>query len=95
MIPISDNTRIIDLTVGQLLELLSKNTSTDDEKSDESFDPNEHVYGLKGIADLFHVSHTTAQMYKNTFLKPAVRQFGRKIITNKKLAIELFNERNR
>ena len=50
------------------------------------------VYGLKGIQDLFHVSHKTAQKYKDGILRPAVRQNGRKIITDADYAMELFSK---
>lgn len=54
---------------------------------------NNFVYGLKGIETLFQVSHATAQRYKDTFLAPAVRQRGRKIIVDAKLALDLFDKR--
>jgi hypothetical protein len=49
------------------------------------------VYGLRGIRELFNVSHPTAQQYKNTFLRPAITQRGRKIMVDVEKAIELFN----
>ena len=48
------------------------------------------VYGLKGIMDLFGVKKSTAQNYKNTWLKPAVHQVGKKIIVNVPEALDLF-----
>lgn len=48
------------------------------------------VYGLKGIMDLFGVKRNTAQNYKNTWLKPAVHQVGKKIIVNVSEALDLF-----
>ena len=48
------------------------------------------VYGLRGIRELFHVSHPTAQRYKNTFLAPAIMQRGRKIVVDADLAMELY-----
>lgn len=51
------------------------------------------MYGLKGIADLFGVSHLTAQRNKDGLIKEAVRQNGRKIVTDADYALELFNER--
>lgn len=51
-----------------------------------------YVYGIDGIASLFNVSHPTAQIYRKTFLEPAVMQHGRKIITDADRAIELYNE---
>lgn len=50
------------------------------------------VRGLRGIAELFNVSHTTAQIYKDSFLRPAVIQRGRIIMIDAEKAIELFNE---
>lgn len=63
-----------------------------EEQSTPGTDPNEVVYGLRGIMGLFNVSITTAQRYKMTFLKEAITQRGRKIITNVTLARKLFNE---
>lgn len=51
------------------------------------------VYGLKGIRDLFGVSHLTAQRYKDGIIKEAVRQNGRKIVVDADYALELFNQR--
>lgn len=48
------------------------------------------VYGLRGIRELFNVSHPTAQKYKNTFLAPAIMQRGRKIVVDVDLAVELY-----
>lgn len=63
-----------------------------EEQNQETYDPNEVVYGMRGIRDLFNISHKTAWIYKNTFLKPAITQRGRKIITNVALARKLFND---
>lgn len=56
-------------------------------------DTNRYVYGLRGIEELFNVCHTTAQKYKNTFLAPAVKQRGRKIIVDVKRAWELYHQK--
>ena len=50
-----------------------------------------YVYGLKGIQELFNVSHGTAQKYKDGILKDAVFQSGRKIVVDADKAMELFN----
>lgn len=50
----------------------------------------EYVHGLRGIQRLFDVSHKTAQRYKDTFLAPAITQNGKKILVDKKLALELW-----
>ena len=52
-----------------------------------------YVYGLRGIQQLFGVSHKTAQEYKDTFLRAAVMQSGRKIVVDTDLAMELFNKK--
>lgn len=52
------------------------------------------VYGLRGIQQLFGVSHKTAQAYKDGLIKEAVRQHGRKIVIDADYALELFNKRS-
>lgn len=49
---------------------------------------------LKDICDFFHVGKSKAQVYKNTFLKPAVRQRPgeRNFSINKAEARRLFDE---
>lgn len=49
-----------------------------------------YVYGLKGIADLFHVSTKTAMAYKNGILSDACYQSGRTIVVDADRAMELF-----
>lgn len=51
-----------------------------------------YVYGLRGIRNLFNVSHPTAQRYKSTFLAPAIMQRGRKIMVDVEKAMELYND---
>lgn len=53
------------------------------------------VYGLKGIRELFGVSHLTVQRYKDGILAPAIKQNGRKIVVDVDYAMELFNEKER
>ena len=78
------------LTVGQLMELLK--TDKKQEAPAVQMSTN-YVYGLNGIKKLFNVSHATAQRYKDTIIKDAVRQNGRKIIVDADLAIELFQQK--
>ncbi len=54
-----------------------------------------YVKGLRGIRDLFGVSHATAQKYKNTWLAPAVTQQGRILLTDTEMALKLFAENNK
>lgn len=85
---INDSTPIAMLTVRDLREILTvKNQSMEPQKPE----PPKYVYGLKGIRDLFNVSHVTAHRYKETFLKPSVTQNGRKILVDVEKALQLFS----
>ncbi len=53
------------------------------------------VYGIKGIEKLFGVCHKTAQEYKNTILKSAVKQKDRKIVVDVDKALQLFAQSNK
>ena len=77
------------MTIGQLVEVMQKAEPKKEERSED------FVYGLRGIRELFGVSHKTAQVYKNTFLAPACDQLGRTIIVDKHKAIELFKKTGR
>lgn len=81
---------LVTITVGNLRALIREELSKN--KGKEEPGHGRLVYGLRGIANLFHVSHKTAQAYKDTFLKPAVMQNGRKIVTDADYALKLFTE---
>ena len=86
---ITEQTPLSFLTVGQFMELLNagkQNAPVAVLKSEKRY-----VYGLRGIRQLFNVSHATAQRYKDTIIKDAVFQQGRKIIVDADKAMELFN----
>ena len=85
-----DSKMIVTMTVGDLRELIKEEMSAI--KKEEEPTTGTLVYGLRAISDLFHVSHKTAQKYKDTFLKAAVKQNGRKIVTNADYALRLFND---
>lgn len=85
-----NNTPIVMLTVGQLKEILN----IQERQPEETSRPTEYVYGLRGIRQLFDVSHATAQRYKDTIIKEAVSQNGRKIIVDAEKAIKLFNKKD-
>ncbi len=72
------------LTIGQFKDLMREFTCTPAPKTDTE---KRYVYGLKGIEELFSVSHATAQHYKDTIL-----QNGRKIMIDVDLAVELFHK---
>ena len=83
------NTPIWQLTVGEFIELHQRMTS---QKPPEEKKPERKklVYGIKGLAGLLSCSTTTAQMIKNSgMIDKAITQFGRKIIIDADLALEL------
>lgn len=94
---IADNNVVV-LTGTQLRELIADVVRETIERfqkpanQSESGEPRRYVYGLRGIRELFNCAHSTAQEYKNTFLKPAIKQRGRKIQVDADLAIKLFDE---
>ena len=82
----SNETRLIDLTVGELRALLQNAIPVNNPPESK-----EYVYGLKGIAELFHCSYTEAYRIKRSGkIDKAIKQNGRKIITDAKKALELF-----
>jgi hypothetical protein len=88
---INHNTPIALLTVGQLMELLNEDRKQITVSVPET--SKRLVYGLHGIKTLFNVSHATAQRYKDTIIKDAVSQNGRKIVVDVDKALELFNSK--
>lgn len=95
MFTLNENTPLAALTIGEFKNLLEGclEKSANADNSGQKKTTGRLVYGLHGIETLFGVSHKTAQMYKDTFLAPAVKQNGRKIVVDADLALELFNER--
>lgn len=80
---ISNETRLIDLTVGELRALLQNAIPVNNPPESK-----EYVYGLKGIAELFHCSYTEAYRIKRSGkIDKAIKQNGRKIITDAKKSI--------
>lgn len=87
---------ISELTVGELFDMLEKHFGTTAKNGKNDSVPQapaqRMLYGIKGLEDFFHVSHRTAQKYKDTFLKPIVNQNGRVIVIPADEALRLFNE---
>ena len=86
---VTEQTPLSFLTVGQFMELLNAGKQNKPVKVQKS--EKRYIYGLRGIRQLFNVSHATAQRYKDTIIKDAVLQQGRKIIVDADKAMELFN----
>lgn len=89
---VTDATPIAMLTVGQLRDVLKGSTEPQQQEPEET-QKKRYVFGIAGIRTLFNVSHTTACEWKKTFLKEAISQRGRTIVTDVELAYKLFNER--
>ena len=85
-------TKIIVMTEEQLNKLIESAKLNSSFAENHKRESKEYVYGLRGIRDLFNVSHATAQRYKDTFLKDAIIQRGRKIMVDVQKAFELYNQ---
>lgn len=91
---IEPSTRIIDLTVGQLMDLLSSSKVA---KPEEPKAPERRlVYGIAGIAQLFNCSMTTANRIKASGrIDKAISQSGRIIVVDADRALELYSINNK
>lgn len=89
MIDIDPKTRLIDLTVGQLLELIESASG----KPKEAPKERRLEYGIAGIARIFNCSISTANRIKASGkIDKAISQRGRLIVIDADKAIELFNK---
>ena len=90
---ITSDTRIIDLTVGQLMQLLNKKQAQAEIK-EEPEKAKRLVYGIAGIAQLFNCSMTTANRIKASGrIDAAITQYGRIIVVDADKALVLFNNK--
>ena len=90
---ITSDTRIIDLTVGQLMELLEQKQAPAEIK-EEPEKAKRLVYGIAGIAQLFNCSMTTANRIKASGrIDKAISQPGRIIVVDADKALVLFNNK--
>lgn len=89
MIEITPDTRIIDLTVGQLKELLGLHDAQVQPIKEKRL-----AYGMAGIASIFNCSIATANRIKRSGrIDRAISQTGRTIVVDVELALDLFNKR--
>ena len=103
---IDEDTFVVQLTVGQLVSYLKKSFRmlAEEPKADKA-EPEVQVdgptfagrlaYGIVGIERVFGVSHKTAQQWKDGWMKPAVRQNGRKIVTDVAYAMKLLEDQEK
>lgn len=92
MMEITSDTRIIDLTVGQLMDLFAKAQApaTQTQPKEEK----RLVYGITGIAQIFNCSMTTANRIKASGrIDDAITQHGRIIVVDANKALQLFNNK--
>ena len=86
---------LVQLTVSDLVGILKKEFPMlvgEDSKSEQKNERQSPIeaptftgrllYGIHGIETFFNVSHKTAHQWKESWLKPAVKQNGRKIIVD-------------
>lgn len=82
---ISNDTRIIDLTVGELKGLIASVIPVPETKKEKKL-----VYGLDGLAKLFGCSKSAAyELKRSGKIDKAITQQGRKIVVDSELALQL------
>lgn len=92
MIKIDPNTRIIDLTVGELMELIEAAQTEKTTPQAPTAPEKRFVYGIAGIVQVFNCSMTTANRIKASGrIDRAIMQNGRIIVVDADLALELYN----
>lgn len=90
---ITGETPIAALTVSQFVDLLDKHKSAPAAPSARPVIIRKVMRtGSKASVNSSAYPTPPAQRYKDTFLKPAVRQNGRKIVIDVAKALELFDE---
>ena len=90
---IDRKTRLIDLTVGELMDVIQEAKKIMVSEPKEAPEPkDEYKYGIAGIASLFNCSISTANRIKaQGRIDAAISQRGRTMVINCKKALELFD----
>jgi hypothetical protein len=88
------NTRIIDLTLGELLDAIDAHLEgRDKEERKEEARTQNYVYGLRGLSELLHCSKSTANRIKQSGkIDEAVTQVGQLILIDAAKALELLGK---
>lgn len=91
---INDATRVIDLTVGQLEDLIRSWVRSEEAsaKADDRQDKR-HVYGLKGLAKLLGCSTTSAcKINTSGIIEPALTRLGNLLIYDSDMVLDLIKK---
>ena len=92
---LSEDTRIIDLKVGELQRIIADEVAKFQIQGNHSSDGDGWCRGLQEFADFIGCSLCTANHIKSSgVIDEAVVQFGRIVLINKSKALELINNRN-
>ena len=92
---ITQDTRLIDLTVAQLAEVIDQAVKASMQRNSAPKNELQLVYGIKGIATIFGVSERQARYIKSSgVINKAIRQQGRTIITDAHMALQLFGTKH-
>ena len=94
-------TYILHLTVEEFIDVLKDNLSTvpaaQQAEAASSHDgptfTGRIIYGVNGIERFFNISHKTASQWKKTWLQPAIKQEGRKIMMDAEYALKLYGQK--
>ena len=89
---IDPNTRLIDMTVGDLMDLFKSMKGAEEAPTPQrpTLSNKRLVYGIAGIAQLFNCSMSTANRIKASgIIDKAISQHGRIITIDADLALEL------
>lgn len=87
---INPNTRIIDLTVGELVDLIRETTAAVASSPMQEKKPRNLEYGIAGIARIFNCSMATANRIKASGkIDKAITQTGRIIVIDVDRALQL------
>lgn len=90
------NTRLIDLTLGELLDAIEDRVKQVQASAEPAQEEKRFVYGLKGFAKLLGCSKTTAARLKATGdYDEAITQIGALLLIDADKVLEIARENNR
>ena len=95
-------TYILHLTVEEFIEVLKDHLPQEQTAAAQAPAPatdgptftGRIIYGVNGIERFFNISHKTASEWKKTWLQPAIKQEGRKIMMDAEYALKLYGQKH-